>query len=793
MTVSSTTCTARFHGNGTPGPFSFGFRFLVNSDITVTKIDAAGLSHPLIELSHYTVSGAGGYQGGEVTLTNVLEAEETLIVERIVPYLQQVDYRNQGAMPPEVVETAFDRLTMMFQQIGSIFKRAIRVSIENDTNQVITVAGTLADKVVGWNAEGTLTDLPLSINTMQFPLSAPWVDARAYDSLTDCLAKVGGLSADILISSVVALTANTTVQRNVRLVFVGGGSVDLGAYNLSVLAPIQASNNHKLFLQNGAGCVKFATGSNGCSPGWFGAVGDGVTDDSDAIQACINASNGGRILFPCGIFRYTQKITALSSPIRGSWIFQGQGSTFYWDTNGPMGTALMWDGDDAGVETIELGAFGKPLFIDGVTQSANWPWGQFNYQFKDMAVLLKKGCKSFLYAHDQDGVQIDSVYVDGQGNKDIRGVFDFRGSSNNMRFQQLTMANVPCGYGIRAGDGASNWGAYQPIIQDVALAYWIGDTNVYEDPYHNGNITIEDSTFEGVSGDGKFSVSALAATAMAGDIAISVADGSLFAVDDPVYIGRGDNNFEMNRVMLVNSNVLTLAYPLEYSHFYGEPVKAGRIGVHIGRSSNRMGRAQAIEIRRPMFDRYGCCIDAHDVEGLKITLPTFVSRLQRGFYLDGECQNITLEVPHVLANQLSTWRLFEITNRGGVYNIVWLGGADKSGVVQPYINDQGEIASWYIGDFAQTNGNSEFPPYFRGLSFNAAEGIVFRETDGAVGVKYKTGYGAGNVNFQVTPGGEVKCLHSMPKYGMVVSTPDGTKQYRIWVNDQGAVTSTLVD
>ncbi|KAA0894152.1 hypothetical protein [Oryzomonas rubra] len=681
---------------------------------------------------------------------------------------------------------------MMLQQVGSIFKRAIRVPVENDTNQVIAVAGTLANKVVGWNAEGTLTDLPLSINTMQFSLSAPWVDARAYGSLTECLAQVGGLSADILISSVVALTANTAVQRNVRLVFVGGGSVDLGAYNLSVLAPIQASNNHKLFLKSGAGSVAFATGSNGCSPGWFGAIGDGVTDDSDAIQACINASNGGRILFPCGIFRYTKKITAPSSPIRGSWIFQGQGSTFYWDTNGPMGTALMWDGDDDSIDTIELGAIGKPLAIDGVSQTANWPWGQFNYQFKDMAVLLKKGCKSFLYAHDQDGVQIENVYVDGQGNKLIRGVFDFRGSSNNMRMQQLTMANIPCGYGIRVGDGASNWGAYQPIVQNVALAYWIGDTKVYEDSYQNGNITIEDSTFEGVSGDGQFLVSTLVASTSNSDISVNVANGSLFTVDDPVYIGRGDNNFEMNRVTLVNNNVLTLAYPLEYDHLYGDPIKAGRIGVHIGRSSTRMGRAQAIEIRRPMFDRYGCCIEAHDVEGLKIVLPTFVSRIQRGFYFDGECQNITLEVPHVLGNQLSTWRLFEITNRGGVYNIIWLGGADKSGVVQPYINNQGEIASWYIGDFTQTNGNSEFPSYFRGLSFNAVEGIVLRETDGALGVKYKTGSGTGNVNFQVTPGGEVHCLHSMSKYGMVVSTPDGTKQYRIWVNDQGAVTSTLI-
>jgi|GEM_PF-2239432 len=118
MTVSSTACTARFHGNGSPGPFLFGFRFLVNSDITVTKINSQGTPLVLIEEVNYTLVGAMGYAGGTVTLKSPLVSGETLEIARTVSELQPLDLRNQGGFFPEAVETALDRLTMVVQQRG---------------------------------------------------------------------------------------------------------------------------------------------------------------------------------------------------------------------------------------------------------------------------------------------------------------------------------------------------------------------------------------------------------------------------------------------------------------------------------------------------------------------------------------------------------------------------------------------------------------------------------------------------------------------------------------------------
>lgn len=551
---------------------------------------------------------------------------------------------------------------------------------------------------------------------------------------------------------------------------------------------------------------------------------DMTTDATEAIRAAA-ATGSGVMKFGRGIYRYTDRILFAQS-LRGGWILEGEGAGFKnWPLPTNEGTILVWDGDDATLSTMEFGDPDHPLFVAGDSQPASWPFGQFNVRLKNISIVMNKGCKSVAYVHDQDGFQIDSVYVDGRSRNDVRGIFDFRGCSNNMTIKQLTVGNLPNGYGLRAGDGASNWAAHEVFMEGVALPYWIGDVEVAEDPYATGNITIADSTFEGLTGDGKFVVSTLGAVVAAGATEIVVADGSLFDAGDPIYIGRGYNNFEMNRVDTAVGNTITLGYPLEFAHAGGEPVKAGRIGVHIGANSARFTRTQAITIRRPMFDRTGCCIDAHDTQGLTIEEPQFTSRLQRGLYLDGQVQNVILRNPTVVPGQLATWRLFEITDRGGVFNFLWLVGADRSGLAQPYINAQGDIGGQYIGDFTQTEGVSGLPAYFRALQMTAQDGIVLQESDGAIGLKYRTGvFGEEVDNFTVSPGGDIDNAGGVTsggtissggdltaagdatitglikstasavesRFGAIWTTPDGTKRYSIYIDNAGVISSTLL-
>ena len=97
----------------------------------------------------------------------------------------------------------------------------------------------------------------------------------------------------------------------------------------------------------------------------FGAVGDGVTDDTAAIQAAINANaaSGGTILFPAGTYKITSSLTwynAVSANKPGiSFIGEGRDSTILksYIANGPLL-------DIRGTKSFASGGSGS-LFFNG--------------------------------------------------------------------------------------------------------------------------------------------------------------------------------------------------------------------------------------------------------------------------------------------------------------------------------------------------------------------------------------------------------------------------------------------
>lgn len=120
MTVQTAVNRMTFNGSGTTGPFTFNFRFFTNSDIQVSKVSTSGVVTHLQETIDYTLTGAGAYAGGAITLNVALAVGETLTVTRSTAPLQLTSIRNLGAFFPSIHEDAFDRLTMMIQDIESL-------------------------------------------------------------------------------------------------------------------------------------------------------------------------------------------------------------------------------------------------------------------------------------------------------------------------------------------------------------------------------------------------------------------------------------------------------------------------------------------------------------------------------------------------------------------------------------------------------------------------------------------------------------------------------------------------
>lgn len=126
MTVSTEVDHNDYTGNGVTTSFPYTFRIFKKSDLVVQVVDLNENITELILDTDYTVTGAGGYTGGNVVLSSPLANGYQISISRELPVTQETDLRNQGKFFAEVHEDAFDKLTMLIQQVRSWLSLALR-------------------------------------------------------------------------------------------------------------------------------------------------------------------------------------------------------------------------------------------------------------------------------------------------------------------------------------------------------------------------------------------------------------------------------------------------------------------------------------------------------------------------------------------------------------------------------------------------------------------------------------------------------------------------------------------
>ena len=179
MTISTTTIKDSYTGNGSTSAFTYNFKIADDDDIQVIIRAANGTETVKTKTTHYTVSGVGD-NSGTVTFTagNIPTATQTVILRRSTPQTQELDLIENDPLPANSIETAYDKLTQISQELQEQIDRSIKLSRTNTINSTEFTVGSAdrANKILAFDANGEIA-VTQELGTYR----GNWATATAYN------------------------------------------------------------------------------------------------------------------------------------------------------------------------------------------------------------------------------------------------------------------------------------------------------------------------------------------------------------------------------------------------------------------------------------------------------------------------------------------------------------------------------------------------------------------------------------------------------------------------------------
>ena len=335
MTLGVTISAVTLQGNGATTAFVYPFEIPTAADAVVTYTDPGGIQ-TVLGPTQYTITGIGLAHGGTVTYPlagGPIATGTFLTIQRIVPLVQTTEISNQGPTFA-AIETEDDYQVMIDQQQQFTLNRTLQLNIA-DINPMpqLPPAAQRANQFLSFDASGNPTVASFITGAVVSAAMIPVVEAAT------TLAAAGAMDVLPRIANIAALR---TLAATVNCVWVEGyytlSDGGEGVFNLGSAG----SDNGGTVINAASGFTYHrATGGQPTSVKWFGAKGDGSTDDTAAIQAAINyvVPLQGTMFLPGGTYKVNATLTANANTKNFKMTGDGKTSTII-STSSPTNDVL---------------------------------------------------------------------------------------------------------------------------------------------------------------------------------------------------------------------------------------------------------------------------------------------------------------------------------------------------------------------------------------------------------------------------------------------------------------------
>lgn len=375
MTISTEPAPLSYSGDDSTTAFPITWKYFAKSHVVATLRSSAGVETLWVLNTDYTLTAAGVEAGGTLTATTAPASGTTLVITLDPPNTQDKSLPLGGAFPSTSVEDALDVAAQRDARLEALFNRTLRVpktDTQSDTELELPIDSDRASKFLAFDGDGSpiaavgtsadLTPVSSFVNTL--------LDDADADAFITTLVNDSGIESATNILTTLPEVADMATLR--ALAWANGRRAYLRCHTTA------ADGGHGVFRRvtgaaastytHNGGTILVASGGDGSAAwlreingpyntSWFGTVADGVTSDSTAIQAAINAApEGGQVVAPkkSGSYFIGTGLT-IAKALAFVGLGHGEDQDTYPDLKGDTGVNILTIGSATGARILVEG------------------------------------------------------------------------------------------------------------------------------------------------------------------------------------------------------------------------------------------------------------------------------------------------------------------------------------------------------------------------------------------------------------------------------------------------------